>query len=714
VAQEITNDPVTDLGAWLEGRHVFTSQEDDIATLLNDNVRKTVDLGEHFDGEIGALQSDLSDAESDISTNASDISALQTAVADRLKTSKYNRLLGSLQVCAASAPAASGDTTIAVTATEMDLLEGDELVAFDPANGEVQTITADADVNAGSMSIAVQALDSDLGNGRALLLSRNSLRQAGSAVAAVDDYLATEEGTDLATMAQDVANNQGNISTLSSTVGDLESSVGNVTTVTNNLKGNLQSVEASIETLEGKVQLGVTSRVASDRRIAKVDSTSLDGSSTDEIPVRGIISTLKSDDYLIAYNDTAGEKYTVQVHSIGQPNQNTQKHEWDPASDGTSATIKLKNYHPLNLPDGSNLYLAPTSLRSEVSVVEDEVALRVKKNNMVSELAVQLGAITTKTDIFKSDNFDGAIDRSSDPTAPGTASGDVLTGGDGWALFESGHVVANSVHLRGVLEATGGEFDGPVTMEDGSIITNASTTYALRKSGFDIYASPEASSPERFYGLWDGNSDTFLGGLTANLSGSVPQVIIEAGQGSATDLIAKAQSRAELRSETGNVVLNADGRVGLKSSDIVAQEMWQASGVSDLETKYNDAHGTDPPNNMLWINTSQNYRVETYQSGTTTASVDAGFIVNKYTGSAQSVGVASTSEVTGGTITDYEYDWGDGSTSNPSGGTDTHTYNDGDYTITLTVTTESGDSGTASKEVSIPTDVFDPPDPRLK
>jgi hypothetical protein len=607
----------------------------------------------------------------------------------------------------------------------MDLLKGDQLVAFDPANGEVQTITVEADANAGSTSLTVQALGSGLDSGRTLLLDRSSLRQAGSAVAAVDDYLTTEiapeHSTDLATVAQDIFHNQDSISTLSSTVSDLESSVGNVTTVTNNLKGNLQSVEASIETLEGKVQLGVTSRVASDRRIAKVDSTSLDGSSTDEIPVRGIISTLKSDDYLIAYNDTAGEKYVVQADSIGQPSQNTQKHEWSPASDGTSATIKLKNYHPLNLPDGSNLYLAPTSLRSEVSVVEDEVALRVKKNNMVSELAVQLGAITTKTDIFKSENFDGTIDRSSDPTAPGTDSGDILTGGAGWALFESGHVVANSVHLRGVLEATGGEFDGPITMKEGSsitmegedgggIITNASTTYALRKSGFDIYASPEASSPARFYGLWDGSADTFLGGLTANLSGSVPQVMIEAGQGSSTDLIAKAQRRAELRSETGNVILTADERLGLRSRDIVAQEMWQASGVADLETKYNKAHNTNPPNNLLWINTSQDDRVvEAYDSDTVVGSVDAGFTVNKYTGDAQSVGVADTSEVTGTTVKTYEYDWGDGSTSEPEDGIDTHTYNNGDYKITLTVTTESGDSDTAAKEVSIPTDVYDPP-----
>lgn len=701
MSQEITGDPVTTLPAWAEGRYIFTSQEDNIATLLNDNIRKTVDLQEEFESEISTLQSEMDTAQSEIDSNDTDISDLQSSVGNRLKIAKYDRLVGALQVCETDGAASSGDTSLSVTATKMALLQGDNLVAFDPATGTGQTITVSADVTEGSTSLPVQALSAGLPDGRAILLDRSSTR--GGGVAEVNAYLQSEESTDLKTLAQDVSNLQSTTSDLSSDISDLGTEIGQLSAKTNTIQGELASVSSSVQTLEDEVRLGVTSRVANDQELAKVNSTNLDGSSTDQLPVDNIAARIEKDDYILAYNDADGKKFLVQVGSIGSGND-----VWEPSNDGTSTTITLQQTHPLDLPDDSSIYLAPISYRSELSVVKDEVALRVKKGDMLSELQVQLDNITTETDIFKSSNFDGDVDRSSDLAQPGSSLGTA-----GWALYEDGTIIGNSARVRGLIEATSGVFEGGIEMKPGSTITNADGTYSLSVSGFDVFASEGVSGSERAFGIWGKSSGAFLGGLTANVSGSTPKVVLDASSGNAaTALLAKATRRAQLRSMEGNVFLSAEqGSVQINSPDVIPNDIWRASGVSDLETKYGNANGgADPPQNMLWVNESQGNRIEAYTAANITATVDAGFSVNEEFNNEQYVFVSDTSDVDGTTVTEYKYEWGDGSSPTTNGiGSAGHQYNDGTYTITLTVSTEAGVSDTATQTVDIPTETYEPP-----
>lgn len=792
MSQEITGDPVTNLGAWSEGRYVFTSQEDNIAALLNDNIRKTVDLQEEFESEISTLQSEMNTAQSNISDNDSDISSLQSTVSGKLEEERYDRLVSALQVCELQNPQAStvNTVTLDVTAIKMPLLDGDQLVHFDPSgvstglgstsptDGAVQTLTITADAAKNSSQIEVSGVDKDLEVGDILLLDKASIRD-GDTAGAVNDYLSnlsTHSGLgsttgqnqdpvdfNLSQLAQDVRTlgvkltgdpADDNDNGLEGQVESLSTDLDGISTQTNTIQGELQSVRSSVNTLENEAVLGVTSRAATDQEIAKLDTGNFDGnqSGTTDLPVDNVTARLKAGDHLMAYNDTAGKSHLLEIDNIEG------KDEWPPVveqdtapsasdyhSDSTwhggevwidtstdpatkkwydtdsgsfvtsrpnySITITLKSQHQLNLPEDSLIFLAPISIRSEVSVVKDEVNLRVKKGEMVSELSVQLDNITTKTDVFRSDSFpSGAVDRS------GSLAGfdESYTFGDsekGWALFENGEFSAVKGFFQGFVEAEKGRFLSGISLPDGSMISDPNRTFAISSSGMDIWAPASSTvNPNQFFGLRSESDDSLIGGLTGKLD---PQerIILDATMNDAS-LVARARKNAELKSLGQNVVLGAQaGSVRVQSDEMIHEGIPKANGISDLED--NIYGGSQPPENLIWADTSMSvsgsgsaYMLRVYERS---SNPDEGTKKADFTATALqlSIFVSDSSIIEGVTIDSYEWSLIDSGTTitTKSGAylssTPFNVSSAGDYDIQLTLTLSNQTTESVTKTVTV-------------
>ena len=150
---------------------------------------------------------------------------------------------------------------------------------------------------------------------------------------------------------------------------------------------------------------------------------------------------------------------------------------------------------PAFVPAGTTFGIAGKDLQSTILQQADEISLRVKRGDVVSQLNVEFDNINVDTYVFRSANWDGVIE---DPDGDGiyeiTDAGTI-----GWALANSGDVavadaiIRNSLIIDSTIEVSDSLFKGDLEFDD----TQAGAPHAMRwRSGGALRGSTDASGAE--------------------------------------------------------------------------------------------------------------------------------------------------------------------------------------------------------------------------